>query len=78
MQLQCAGQPVLIDSVLSTLLTSLNDPAALVRRLSLKGLANISYLDADQVFTILDSPTEPNTVLVNREGINTVFLNRSL
>ncbi|XP_054283514.1 maestro heat-like repeat-containing protein family member 1 [Macrosteles quadrilineatus] len=44
-QLQCAGQTVLIDSVLSNLLASLTDPSALVRRLSLKGLANISYLD---------------------------------
>uniref|UniRef100_A0A1B6KA60 Maestro heat-like repeat-containing protein family member 1 n=1 Tax=Graphocephala atropunctata TaxID=36148 RepID=A0A1B6KA60_9HEMI len=47
-QLQCAGQSVLIDSVLSNLLSSLTDPSALVRRLSLKGLANISYLDSQQ------------------------------
>ncbi|KAG8247357.1 Mroh1p [Homalodisca vitripennis] len=48
-QMQCAGQSVLIDSVLSNLLSSLTDPSALVRRLSLKGLANISFLDSQQL-----------------------------
>lgn len=48
-QLQCAGQIVLIDSVLSNLLSSMTDPSPRVRRLSLKGLANISYLEPQKV-----------------------------
>ncbi|RZF41045.1 hypothetical protein LSTR_LSTR002677 [Laodelphax striatellus] len=46
--IQCASQAALIDNVVTTLKNGMTDPSPHVRRLSLKGLAYISNLDADQ------------------------------
>ncbi|XP_075211694.1 maestro heat like repeat family protein c11.1 isoform X2 [Lycorma delicatula] len=46
--IQCAGQSALVDGVIQTLMSGLNDTSPLVRRLCLKGLAYISHLEERQ------------------------------
>uniref|UniRef100_A0A1B6DAP1 Maestro heat-like repeat-containing protein family member 1 n=1 Tax=Clastoptera arizonana TaxID=38151 RepID=A0A1B6DAP1_9HEMI len=47
-KIQCLGQALIVDGVLNNLQNSLTDPSPLVRRISLIGLSNISYLDDQQ------------------------------
>lgn len=47
--LNAGGQAVLLESIVSNLLSFLNDPSPIVRRLCLKGLSSVSHLAQEQV-----------------------------
>lgn len=47
--LNANGQAVLLESIVSNLLSCLNDPSPVVRQLCLKGLASVSHLAEEQV-----------------------------
>jgi hypothetical protein len=56
--LNAGGQAVLLESIVSNLLSCLTDPSSLVRQLCLKGLSSVSHLAQEQVsFMVLDGFT---------------------
>jgi hypothetical protein len=63
--LNAGGQAVLLESIVSNLLSCLNDPSSLIRQLCLKGLSSVSHLEEEQVsFMVFDG----FTYFVRKEG----------
>jgi hypothetical protein len=51
--LNAGGQAVLLESIISNLLSFLNDPSPIVRQLCLKGLSSVSHLAQEQVSSVI-------------------------